>query len=317
MLTDSAGPDNSGGTDNSAMRCSDWSRREELDPVGTAGSYSGFLLVEWPLPWPRDISEIPALETLAGVAKRSSVRLQAVLGHPERERSVAFYRWDDSIGSYVGFEAPAGQDAPLTARRLLDAGNPPGMRPIETIDVLICGHGRRDRCCGSLGTGLEVELQASGQLADRYRVRRTSHTGGHRFAPTAFILPEGTCWGYLDTGSLLGILDRSGSPSGLLGHYRGSTGLSSPGVQALERAVLELIGWQVLDWPRRGVSFDDGRVRLETNPPEGPARAWEAKVVTRRTVVPPPCGSPRTGSEKRDSEIGVTDVCEVAFAAWA
>ena len=32
------------------LRCSTLAREVGLDPLGTAGSYAGFLLVEWPLP---------------------------------------------------------------------------------------------------------------------------------------------------------------------------------------------------------------------------------------------------------------------------
>ena len=315
MAAETAGPVTVAEEDESLVRCSEWSRQNDVDPVGTAGSYSGFLLVEWPLPWPRDVSEIPALSELAVAARRASVRLQAVLGSPEAERSVAFYRWDSAAGSYVGYEAPAGTDAALTARRLLDGGNPPGMHPIDTVDVLVCGHGRRDRCCGSLGTALEVEIRASGRLSGRYRVRRTTHTGGHRFAPTAVVLPEGTCWAYLDVDSLVAILDHGGYPRDLLGHYRGATGLETPGVQALEREVLGEIGWELLGWPRWGSLQEGDLVRLEVDPPDGAPRVWEARVVTRRALNPPPCGAARTGNEKPDREIAVEDVREVPAAA--
>ncbi len=284
---------------------------EQVDPAGTAGSYAGFLLVDWPLPWPRDVSEIEQLADIAGISRESSVRLQAVLPQPERPLGVAFYRWEPSKGAYTGLEAPAGGDSAAVARMFLEGVTPPGTTPIEVTDVLVCGHGRRDRCCGSLGTALEVEIKASGCLDGRYRVRRTSHTGGHRFAPTAVVLPEGTCWGYLDVDILIAILDKSGSPSDVAGCYRGSTGLESPEVQALERALLEKVGWELLSWPRRGARLADGKVRFEAAPPSGPVRAWEAQVTQGRLLTPPPCGAPRTGAEKSDRELVVTGLAEV------
>lgn len=293
------------------MRCSEWSRVEQVDPAGTAGSYAGFLLVDWPLPWPRDVSEIEQLADIASISRESSVRLQAVLPQPERPLGVAFYRWEPSKGAYTGLEAPAGADSAAVARMFLEGVTPPGTTPIEVTDVLVCGHGRRDRCCGSLGTALEVEIRATGRVDGRYRVRRTSHTGGHRFAPTAVVLPEGTCWGYLDTDILIAILDRSGSPSDVAGCYRGSTGLESPEVQALERALLEKVGWELLSWPRRGTRLADGKVRFEAAPPSGPVRVWEAQVTPGRLLTPPPCGAPRTGAEKSDRELAVAGLAEV------
>ncbi len=285
---------------------------EQVDTAGTAGSYAGFLLVDWPLPWPRDVSEIGQLSDIAGMCRESSVRLQVVLPQPERPLRVALYRWEPSKGAYSGLEAPAGGNSPAVAKMFLEGAVPPGTAPIEVTDVLVCGHGRRDRCCGSLGTALEVEIKATGRLGGRYRVRRTSHTGGHRFAPTAVVLPEGTCWGYLDTDTLVAVLDRSGSPSDVAGCYRGATGLDSPEIQALEKALLEKIGWELLSWPRRGTVLSDGKVRFEAAPPSGPSRAWEAQVTPGRLLTPPPCGAPRTGAEKSDWELAVTNLAEVA-----
>ncbi len=285
---------------------------EQVDTAGTAGSYAGFLLVDWPLPWPRDVSEIGQLSDIAGMCRESSVRLQVVLPQPERPLRVALYRWEPSKGAYSGLEAPAGGNSPAVAKMFLEGAVPPGTAPIEVTDVLVCGHGRRDRCCGSLGTALEVEIKATGRLGGRYRVRRTSHTGGHRFAPTAVVLPEGTCWGYLDTDTLVAVLDRSGSPSDVAGCYRGATGLDSPEIQALEKALLEKIGWELLSWPRRGTVLSDGKVRFEAAPPSGPSRVWEAQVTPGRLLTPPPCGAPRTGAEKSDWELAVTNLAEVA-----
>ena len=39
------------------IRCSDWTRAASLAPIGTSGSYAGYLLVEIPLPWPRDAGD--------------------------------------------------------------------------------------------------------------------------------------------------------------------------------------------------------------------------------------------------------------------
>ena len=58
--------------------------------------------------------------------------------------------------------------------------------------LLICTHGSRDRCCGRLGTILHRSASARWPDVD---VHRISHTGGHRFAPTAILLPSGTACG--------------------------------------------------------------------------------------------------------------------------
>ena len=58
--------------------CSDWRRSQDLDPVGTAGAYQGFLLVETPLPWPSDITDLPELAEVSTLAAAAGARVQAV-----------------------------------------------------------------------------------------------------------------------------------------------------------------------------------------------------------------------------------------------
>ena len=59
--------------------CSEWARSQHLDPVGSAGYYDGFLLVEQPLPWPFDVASQPELVEVAKVAASARLRLQAVI----------------------------------------------------------------------------------------------------------------------------------------------------------------------------------------------------------------------------------------------
>lgn len=291
------------------MRCCEWTRSEGVDPIGTAGSYRGLLVIDWPLPWPRDVSEIPGLGELSVAAKRRGVRVQAVVPSSDSSWSVSMYRWDPSRGRYLGIQAPARVSSVETASALLAGSEPPGCHPVEATEVLICGHGRRDPCCGSLGTSLQIELQADGTLAGN-AVRRTSHTGGHRFAPTAIILPEGTCWGYLDAPSLIRIVTRTGPIEDQLSRYRGCTGMSSPAVQAVERAILREIGWDLLDWPRSGHETGSDSVLFTATEPSGLTRTWRSEVATRRILPVPACGEPLSGNEKTEPELVVVGLRE-------
>lgn len=293
------------------LRCSTYIRSQGVDPVGTAGSYSGILVIDWPLPWPRDASEIPGLAEVADAARRTGVRLQVTVPQGGGELCMTLYRWRDDLGRYAGDEvAVTSQPGPIALAML--AGEPvAGQRPIEVTDVLLCGHGRRDRCCGSFGVSLEVELRSSGLLDTRtVRLRRTSHTGGHRFAPTAMILPDGTSWGFLDAETLTGILDRRQPVERCTAHYRGCSGLSSPSIQAVERAVIETAGWEALSWARRGELLGGDRVALSAIDPGRGPRRWEASVVIRRRVPVPKCGAALTGEEKTEPELSVLDLQE-------
>src|SRR5579884_3996507 len=283
----------------SDLRCSTWTRQEGVDPIGSAGSYSGYVLVEWPLPWQRDVSEIPELAPVADAARKAGHRLQALVPVPERGPArVIHYRWDGAAGRFTGREAPAGGDPAAVAVALLAGREPEGTQPVTGRDLLVCGHGRRDRCCGALGVSLEEGLAAPGALPADVRAWRTSHTGGHRFAPTAIVLPEGTCWGYLDAAATARILSRDGPVSDQLPRYRGCAGLGSPAVQAVERAVLARVGWELLDAPRRGEEDGDGTARLVVDQAAGRVRTWQGRVRVSRVLPVPQCGQAVTGQEK-------------------
>jgi len=124
------------------------------------------------------------------------------------------------------------------------------------------------------------------------------------------ILPDGTSWGVLDAKTVIGILDRRPPVERYTAHYRGCSGLRSPSIQAIERAVIETVGWEVLSWERHGEHLDEDRVALSALDPERGPRRWEASVVTRRQVSVPKCGSALTGEEKTEPELYVLDLEE-------
>ncbi len=193
------------------------------------------------------------------------------------------------------------------ASGLLDAAAPADPADGPRRELVICTHGARDRCCGSLGTRLAVAMMDETGPDGTTRVRRTSHTGGHRFAPTAILFPEGTGWGYLDEGVLRTIVHRSGAVSDLLRHYRGCAGLASPRMQAVERAVLAEVGWDLFDSGRHGSEEEDGTVRLTVSRADG-EQVWAAQVRTGRTLPVPGCGMPIEPDGKTAEELVVDDL---------
>ncbi len=102
----------------------------------------------------------------------------------------------------------------------------PALSPTDEPHLLVCTNGRRDLCCAVRGRPV-----AQGVAAARPgRVWETSHTGGHRFAPTAVLLPSGVTLARLDVDLALQALDaaaRHQLPSVLHGpvHDRGACGL--------------------------------------------------------------------------------------------
>jgi hypothetical protein len=337
--------------------CSDWARSQHLDPVGSAGSYEGFLLVEQPLPWPFDVSSIPDLIEVARLAASAHLRLQAVIPASRQEASRQTMRveadevengglengglengglegdgvegdWVEEAARPAGVEvarrstgegrrstgevrrvicyrsarpgwagplvrserlAAAGALAEATGALLSQGPAPDQPEPITSrvVDVLVCTHGRRDACCGSRGIDLVGGLKRDSQFGSEAGVRlwRTSHTGGHRFAPTAVLLPAGTMWAWVTPALLRAAAFTEGEVGPWLERYRGCATVGSPAQQAAERAVLGEVGWPLVSSYRRAWDVGDGLVRLETER-EG---TWEAAVREGRRVPQPDC----------------------------
>jgi hypothetical protein len=297
------------------MRCATWAREEGVDPIGTAGCVEGFLLVDWPLPWPRDAADVEALAPVHQRLAGTGVRLQLVVPEGDDDtRAVVLHRRRAADGDwFAGFErvarAVATADVVDVAADLLDTGTgDPDADGGRAGDVLVCGHGARDRCCGSAGTRLALEARAASGL----EVRRTSHTGGHRFAATGIVLPDATVWAYLDADALARVTSRTGPLDDLLGRYRGCAGLAPRGAQALEREALAEVGWSWFDHRRRGTDLGDGRFRLDAVAPDGTELAWEAEIGDGRRLPVPDCGEPIEAAKKFETELVVRSFTRLA-----
>jgi hypothetical protein len=298
-------------TTTEGVRCSAWARDAGLDPIGSAGCYSGYLLVEVPLPWPRDVGEIPEVAGLGGLLSGRGIRVQALVPKDSRRRVIIHSLPQDDPGGGDGFhrftrrEAEVAGDLESTVADLLgpgagaNAGTDTGTGAAR--DLLVCTHGRRDICCGSLGTKLAASL-AHGDLPAGVRLWRTSHTGGHRFAPTFVVLPEATCWAYADEELVDRILRRRGDAAEVADRYRGCAGLASPQLQALERDVLRRVGWPLLDSNRSGSVSADGSARLVVRTPDGNEEIWEGTVRAGREMPVPDCGRPIGEARKSETE---------------
>jgi hypothetical protein len=118
----------------------------------------------------------------------------------------------------------------------------PALALSDQPHLLVCTNGRRDVCCAVQGRPV-----AQGADAQRpARVWETSHTGGHRYAPTAVLLPSGQTLARVDAGQAVEALDaaaRGELAAGLLGpvHDRGRSGLPAQ-QQAAESAVRAATG---------------------------------------------------------------------------
>lgn len=275
-----------------------WSRSVSLDPIGSAGCYEGYLLLTVPLPWPGDISDLPGIARLVALGRARGIRVQAICS-AERAGAAMLYRRTPTGTGFTRYERTEVRvernDSSIEAAEALLSGEV----KVQVLtsdeaprDVLVCTHGRRDRCCGSMGTSLFMDLQARTDQScwSGIRLWRTSHTGGHRFAPTVLILPEGTLWAFMDAPSVEAVLARDGNTRSLAPCYRGCTGLATPEAQVLERVALMDSGWQVFDSCRSSIVEGDGSHVLECSWANGDTAQWRGHIQSHQVGPLPPCG---------------------------
>ncbi|TDU84388.1 hypothetical protein EV138_6859 [Kribbella voronezhensis] len=152
----------------------------------------------------------------------------------------------------------------------------PDLAPVTQSVLLVCTNGKRDECCALLGRPIVNALSA---LAPG-RVWEADHLGGHRFAPTATLLPSGTMHGRLDLETATAVLAASDRGETIVTNLRGRTTWSKRG-QVAEIAVRHLIGEAGLD--SLGVIAED----LETvTVSHTDGRTWTVPV-TSESVDPP------------------------------
>ncbi|MCZ7589810.1 MAG: hypothetical protein M5U27_13335 [Gaiella sp.] len=133
--------------------------------------------------------------------------------------------------------------------------------------LVVCTHGKRDRCCARHGRPLYEALRDAAPAGE---VWQSTHVGGDRFAGNVVALPHGTYHGRVEPGDVPGLLAALGANGVDLGHYRGRSAYSFP-VQAAERALRGsegLLGVDELALVGSERSADDAwRVRFRT--PDG------------------------------------------------
>ncbi|WP_067860640.1 sucrase ferredoxin [Nocardia shimofusensis] len=178
---------------------------------GTATRADGWLCVEHPGAWGRDVlgDEVLGPRITAELAARISAAASADLKiRPTLIRRPGRYEFTGARTVLLAASPPAGAWCERMRiddlEELLDIdlsvfhGPPPGLgEPVTEAPVLVCAHGKRDRCCARLGRPIAASLAA----AHPDRVWECSHTGGHRFAPAMVLLPSGLTYGRVDAES--------------------------------------------------------------------------------------------------------------------
>jgi hypothetical protein len=234
--------------------------RAGASAYGTAAVAGFFVALEQPGPWGRNAlreSHLGArlgeeLETRCQERGGRFVLLRRPGSHPDTGGPVTVLVAHAGAGDADAWLLQAVLDAPS---RLLDldwealergdraavAGSLPGASEAPPA-LLVCTNGRRDVCCATRGRPVAA---AAADVAPN-RVWESSHTGGHRFAPTGVLLPWGQTYARLDDGLAAAILEESRygrTPAAALGplHDRGRSALP-PAAQCAEAAMRSRLG---------------------------------------------------------------------------
>lgn len=264
-------------------RCALQSLAADEPLAGTAPIARRWVCLEQRGAWPRDVAAHPdpavrALDDRAAAAGwrlllirrpgRTAVDtpLRVVLADAVPRRSRATALEVDGPAELAGLPLPS--DGPL-----------PG-KPLPDPLLLVCTHGRRDRCCALDGRALVAGLVGAGES----EVWESSHLGGHRFAPTSLVLPGGYLHGRLDVAAAITV--RAAARRGEVEpvRCRGRSAWSPTG-QVAELAVRAATGIREADalhvdaeTPRTGgvdvlvVASDGRRWSVPVRPRPGPPR---------------------------------------------
>lgn len=276
--------------DSGVPTCSAVSAQDE-PLAGTAAHVAGWVCLEMPSGWGRDVLDGTALgadlaEELRVRADAAGVRImfirrpgRSVLsgGTPERRMHTVLLAQshpDRSWCERLEVDHPSGL---LGIDFTAIAGEAPRIGTcVDGPVALVCAHGKRDQCCAVFGrpvaTGLIVELAGAEFGGD---VWECSHTGGHRFAPSMILLPSGFSYGRLDAAASITAVRAAGKGEVHLEGLRGRSVWDSRG-QVAELAVRHRVDVGVNDLSVVGdtVRHTDGRLwAVDIDEVELPPRA--------------------------------------------
>jgi hypothetical protein len=295
--------------------CSVVARTNGIDPIGSAPVHQRYILVETPFPWTKKVEQSP---------KMNGKLFEVLKEAKEQEKSFRFLAFhSDTLPSPDGytrvflFERPDSFMARYQKREYLMPNHQVHelvrcflaspvsleefneyLQPSSHIrELFLCTQGSRDRCCGKFGYELYKEIQERLSLNPdiNLRIWRSSHLGGHRYAPTMLDLPEGRYWGHLKPNQLDALLFRKGAFSDLAGSYRG-WGAISPFEQAAEREAFLKMGWDWIKMMKQSKivekSDSAARVRIDYHSPDGNQKgSYEAEVKIGEIIKVWGCGA--------------------------
>jgi hypothetical protein len=180
--------------------CSDQSLARSDPMYGTASAGSSWMLLELSGAWgPSAFLQSPSCidpELGRAIVRRVEMaRMRiAAIRRPGRRPDTPRWRWFVAHAEIGGESLRSGEVS--DPREFLDLAldGSDGQTSTDPL-VAVCAHGKHDQCCAVRGRS------ACQTIAAKYPeiTWECSHLGGDRFAATMLVLPEGLCYGRVDS----------------------------------------------------------------------------------------------------------------------
>ncbi|MFY7887125.1 MAG: sucrase ferredoxin [Dolichospermum sp.] len=279
--------------------CADHSREIQEDVIGSATNHQTYILVECPTPWVSEAFNskwVPDnLRILVADVKRAKLSIHFLLiandeTHREEQTTLLIYQQEKGLSNGYRkqeFKLPnIEQVAGVVRKWLTGVSVDDEIASNTTRDILVCTHGSHDQCCAKYGNPFYFHAQNTifDLQLNHLRIWRSSHFGGHRFAPTAIDFPQGRYYGVLDQDTFKSILTQTGNIECLNKVYRGWGILPNP-LQILERELMLRLGWDWFNYKVTGKilekSLDNQTIlgELSFEQPSGTLYTYQAKLV--------------------------------------
>lgn len=226
--------------------CADTSLAAAEDLAGTASRVEAWILVEYGGLWPYEpLDAAPfagrvrqRLEEQLAAIPRSHLLLVKKPGRGREQRiRVVLARTPERGAAATELELGAYSELLELDLGAAFAGELPGRRLAHPL-LLVCTHGKRDRCCARYG---QPVCEALHEGAPRPWLWQASHVGGDRFAGNLVTLPEGFYFGRVTREDVPGLLAAYREGRLPLELFRGRSAYPFP-VQAAEIAVRRATG---------------------------------------------------------------------------
>jgi hypothetical protein len=216
--------------------CADESRENDEPLFATASTVDHWLLVEYRSLWTHDafagsgLSEQVKAYLREQVAARRRTRLLFIRSRARR-----------GVPGLLAYSATS-REGEVDLRQLaidayadlleVDLAGGAG-DPVEHPLLLVCTHGKHDRCCARYGRPL---YDALAEEVEPDWIWQSTHVGGDRFAGNLVALPHGLYYGRVERSNAGAVLDETLAERVYLDFYRGRSCFSFA-VQAAERAI--------------------------------------------------------------------------------